>query len=497
MVLRRAAWLVLIALGVLAADTPVETPGPLPSPAVRVTLPAPEQPAEGAPSPTPRPPLRDGKATVYRIPIEGMIDLGMAPFVKRVVEEAATGTNGVVLLDINTFGGRVDAAVLIRDSLIDAKVPTIAFVNHRAISAGALISLACERIVMTPGSTIGAATPVTGGGNEKMEAADEKVVSYMRTEMRATAERRGRNGDIAEAMVDKDVEIEGVIEAGKVLTLTNDRALELGVAEHQADDLAGALAAVGLGGAEILERRLNWAEKIARAISHPVLSSFLLSIGFLGIMIEIYQPGWGLPGTLGIACLLAFFFGHQVVQLAGLGELLLFALGLVLVAVEIFVLPGFGVAGILGVGLIAVSVVLSMLGLDLRVSWDLGFVHDALTVMASTVLMTTAFAILAFRLLPKTGATRFLVLRSALASGSGFDEGTAPASGADLGTVATALTDLRPAGKVRLDDGQRRDAVTEGGFIAKGARVHILQWRTDTAVVRVLEDRPSSGVPLE
>jgi membrane-bound serine protease (ClpP class) len=263
------------------------------------------------------PPTEPSSPIVYRLPIEGTIDLGLAPFVSRVVSEASQRPGAVVLLDVDTFGGRLDAAVLIRDALIDAPVRTIAFVDPRAISAGALISLACETIVMAPGGSMGAATPVTGGTTERMEAADEKVVSYMRTEMRTTAEKRGRRGDVAEAMVDRDVAIEGVVEKGKILTLSTEDAIRLNVADYEAANLSDALEAVGLSGARIVETKPNWAEDLARLVSDPTVSSLLLSLGFLGILIELYQPGWGLPGSLGVAALVIFFFGHHVAQLAG------------------------------------------------------------------------------------------------------------------------------------------------------------------------------------
>jgi len=421
---------------------------------------------------------------VFRVPIEGIIDLGLAPFVARVVEEATAAEAGVVLLDIDTFGGRVDAAVMIRDALIEAKVPTIAVINPRAISAGALISLACEHIVMTAGGTIGAVTPVQQGGGEQTEAVEEKIISYMRTEMRATAERRGRDGDVAAAMVDPDVVIEDVTAEGKVLTLTTEQALSLGIADLEVADLADALAQLGLGEAEVIERLPNWAEKLARAISNPAVSSLLLSLGFLGIMIELYQPGWGLPGTLGLVALIVFFFGHHVVNLAGLEELLLFALGVALLLLELFVIPGFGVAGVAGGMLILVAAVLSLIGLDIRIAWDLGQVREAIMVVAASMLTTMLGAFLMIRLLPATGLDRRIVLKETLQTGDGYSSHAITAV-ADLpvGTDAVALRDLRPAGLVRAGD-RRLDAVSEGDYIEAGATVTIVAWRGGTAVVR-------------
>ena len=158
---------------------------------------------------------------VYVISIEGTIDLGLAPFLARTIRQAEEAGAAAVLLEINTFGGRVDAAVAMRDALLNSRVRTIAFVNQRAISAGALIALACNTLVMTQGGTIGAATPVLSGGGET-QPTDEKSVSYLRSEFRATAESRNRQPEFAEAMVDADVEIEGVIAKGKLLTLTAD-----------------------------------------------------------------------------------------------------------------------------------------------------------------------------------------------------------------------------------------------------------------------------------
>jgi membrane-bound serine protease (ClpP class) len=422
--------------------------------------------------------------TVYRLPIEGTIDLGLAPFVGRIVSEASKVPGGVVLLEIDTFGGRMDAAVLMRDALIDAPVPTVAFIHPRAISAGALISLACETIVIAPGGSIGAATPVIGGETEKLEAADEKVISYMRTEMRTTAEKRGRRGDVAEAMVDRDVEIEGVNEKGKVLTLSTEDALKLKVADYEAGSFEDALEVLGLSGARIVETEPNWAEILARVVSEPTFSSLLLSLGFLGILIELYHPGWGLPGSLGVTSLVIFFFGHHVAQLAGWEELLIFGLGLALLLVEVFVIPGFGVAGISGIALMFTAVLLSLLALDFRVSWDLGLVNRALLVISTSVILTVVAGFLLVRLLPATGAARRFVLGQALTVDQGFiSHDTRDQDAVALGTIGEAATDLRPAGKIRVGS-RKLDAVSEGGYVASGARVRIVQWRSGTAVVR-------------
>ena len=236
----------------------------------------------------------DDRATVYVIPIDGVIDLGLAPYVVRTLAEAAAQQAAAVVLDINTLGGRVDAAVLIRDALLRSPVRTIAFVNKRAISAGALITLAATSIVMAEGGTVGAATPVVvGAPGGVAQPVEQKTVSYMRKEFRATAEARKRPPLLAEAMVDADVEVPGISEKGKLLTLTTDEAVQHGVADARADTLDAALAAVDLRGAEVRRMPQTWAETLVRVLTHPVLSSILLAIGMLGLIIEVQRLASG------------------------------------------------------------------------------------------------------------------------------------------------------------------------------------------------------------
>src|SRR5918992_57339 len=273
---------------------------------------------------------------VYVAPIEGMIDLGLAPFVDRVLKEAAEAGAAAVILEINTFGGRVDGAVIIRDALLNARVRTVAFVNKRAISAGALISLAAEKIVMADGGTIGAATPVQlGQPGAPAQPVEEKTVSYVRKEFRATAETRKRPPLIAEAMVDPDVEIPGLIQKGKLLTLTTEEALKHKVADFRAETIESLLEQLGLAGAEVRRASPNWAENLVRFLTHPVVSSLLITIGMLGIILELRTPGFGLPGGLGVTSLALFFWGHWLVQLVGWEEILLVGSGLLLLALEV------------------------------------------------------------------------------------------------------------------------------------------------------------------
>lgn len=424
------------------------------------------------------------RAHVYVVPIEGMIDMGLAPFVQRVLRQAASDSAAAVVLDINTFGGRLDAAVAIRDALLGSTVPTVAFVNRRAISAGALISLAAGRIAMTDGGTIGAATPVQiGGPDGEAKPVEEKSVSYVRKEFRATADSRQRPPEIAEAMVDADVEIPGLIAAGKLLTLTTDEALTHKVADFRAQSLAAVLAEIGLADAEIRETEPNWGERFVRLITSPIVASLLLSAAMLGILIEIRTPGFGVPGTLGLASLLLVLGGHYTVNLVGWEELLLISVGLILILLEVLVIPGFGIAGIAGTLALLGGLALSLVGHGATVQ---AFFGAAGRVMLS-MLMATVVAVLMFRSLSRTPIGKRLVLDAALPAGGGDIAVQVPLAPAvrlpHLGARGIAATPLRPAGIAEFD-GERMDVVAQGEMIETGATVVVTRLDGNRIVVR-------------
>jgi membrane-bound serine protease (ClpP class) len=417
------------------------------------------------------------RSVVYLLPIEGTIDLGLAPFVSRVLKEAAAAHAGAVILEVNTLGGRVDAAILIRDALLETPVPTIAFINKRAISAGALISLAARTIAIADGATLGAATPVQSGVGGA-QTVGEKTVSYMRKEFRATAESRGRPPLIAEAMVDVDVAIPGLIEKGKLLTLSTTEALTHHVADFRADTLAAVLDRVQLGDAEVRRMSVNWAEQVVRFLTHPVFSSILMTIGLLGIIIELQTPGLGVPGALGLTSLVLFFGGHWLVRLAGWEELLLVAAGVGLLALELFVLPGFGVAGVLGILAITAGLSVSLIGAG--TTWA-SVVAAAGRVTLSLLLALVGFAAF-LRFLPRLPVGRALVLDAALgrlALTPAADEGDRRW----LHARGTVVSPLRPAGIADFH-GERVDVVSQGEYIAAGEPVEVVRVEGNRVVVR-------------
>ncbi|MCU0664267.1 MAG: nodulation protein NfeD [Myxococcota bacterium] len=457
-----------------AMEKPADTEAPSERPEGVPASPEPESTSTELPTwrqlPAEDPQGGAGKKVVV-VPIHDIIDMGLASFVARSIENNKDAA--AVVLDINTPGGRIDAALLIRDALLNAPktLRTVAFVHPRAISAGALISLACDLIFIADGGTIGAATPISLSAEGEAEAVGEKTVSYFRAEMASTARAKGRRGDIAEAMVDAEVELPGIIEAGKLLTLDTTGALKHRVADAKANTLDEVLTKLALGSAQQETQVLNWAEELARIFTNPILAGILMSIGVLGILIELYHPGFGLPGIVGVLCLLIFFAGHLVVNLAGWEEVLLFVLGVGLLVTEIFVTPGFGILGILGIGAILSSLVLALSATPIDVSFSTGAIATPLLRVLSSLAAAGLLFVLALVLLPKSARRNPLVLGAAItASVADGKETSAARELLASGQVGTAESPLRPAGIARFDQ-QRVDVVAEGEFLEKGTPV--------------------------
>lgn len=462
---------------------------------------APDAPApvEVAPNPKLRGYDPDGGVgkKIYVVPIDGTIELGLASFVERVV--AAAQTEDVIILKVKTFGGRVDAAVRIRDALLETDATTVAFIR-RAISAGALISLACDTIIMSPGASIGAATPVMQDGGEA-KPTSEKVISYMRAEMGSTADSTKRRRDLAEAMVDADVEIKDVIEKGKVLTLTTDRALELGLVEDTAPSFEDAVAKLNLRQASRVEAEEDWGELLARFLTDPVVSSLLMTFGFLGLMMELFTPGFGIPGTIGVISLALFFLGQYAANLAGAEEAILFVIGFALLALEIFVIPGFGATGIAGITCIAIALGMAMIELDLPwdVSFELGYMQEALATAVVRLAIVLAILVVAtvalFKYVPRSRAGGWLVFKAQPVEGAAGTAGLgAEAPGGSLkktydhllGKQGEAKTVLRPSG-VAIIEGERVHVLTDGTFLDPGATVEVIEVDGHRVVVRKVE----------
>jgi len=427
---------------------------------------------------TPATPERASNGRLIVAPLSGEVDVGVAAFLRRAVNDAGPGD--LLVLDIDTFGGRIDAAVQVRDALLGCRAKTVAFVHPRAISAGALIALATDVIVMSRGATIGAATPVQLEGG-KMQPVEAKVVSYFRKEMKATAEAKGRSGVIAEAMVDPSVEIPGLDGKDTTLTLTTAEALRHKLAAFEAQSVDEIVAQLHAAPSSTTSVAPSWAERLARILASGVVSSLLLTLGMLGIMVELWAPGHLVSGLVGLGCLLLFAFGHYVVNLAGWETLLLFAAGAGLVIVEIVFFPGHGFMVGLGVLLAVLALTESMVDLKripLDVSWAMGALPRALTRAFGSLLAAGAALAVLSRYLPRSRLGRALILRDTV----GGPAGPEPPSPL-LHRPGVAETALRPTGKA-LVDGRRLDVVSDGDFIEQGTAVEIVEVAGTRIVVR-------------
>ena len=396
------------------------------------------------------------EAAVYVVPITGTIDLGLAPYLSRVLAEAEAEGAAAVVLDIDTPGGRLDAVLQMRDALLDSPVRTIAFVDRTAFSAGALIAIAAAEIYMAPGAVMGAATPVDGVTGE---TASEKIVSAVRTTFKATAEARGRDPLVAEAMVDPDVTIDGLVSRGELLTLTTSEATTWGYNDGVAANLSEVLTAAGLENAPVVDSTPSLAERVVRFITDPAVSTLLISGAVLLIIADFFVEGFGIAGVAGFGLLGLFFWGHFLAGLAGWEDLALVVLGLLLIAIEIIVVPGFGIPGVLGLAALLGGLYLAMLGREIQTPE--GIEQAAVTILASLVAIVVG-TIAVFTLLARGRRPNRLVLQSAV---GGAEAPSQRATGKWLGWFGAPsyLPREAPGDGIRMDTPPAVGNRTEAG----------------------------------
>jgi membrane-bound serine protease (ClpP class) len=403
---------------------------------------------------------------VYVIPVEETVEKGLSQFIKRNIKEANAQAVDHIILEINTLGGAVDGAMEIADTLRSSDIPITAYINRKAISAGAYIALNADQIDMAQGSQMGAAAIITGDGN----AADEKSQSLWLSEMREAAEHNGRDPKYALAMADKNVDVpEYGAGKGKLLTLETKQALEVGYSEGTAENLNDLLIQLDLSGATIIEAEESFAEKVARFVTHPVVVPILLTIGSIGLIAELYSPGFGVAGIMGLTSLFLFFYGHLVAGLAGLESVILFVLGIILLIAELFV-PG-GIMGILGLVSMITSLYLA--------SGD--FVHMTISLIIAITCSIAVSIILVKVFGKRMNIFKKLILRDSTNTESGY---VSNKSRIDLlGVEGEALTTLRPSGTAVIAE-ERVDVVTEGSYINQGKRVKVVKVEGSRIVVR-------------
>ncbi len=419
------------------------------------------------------------RTTIYKFDIKEEIAPPVWRKTKNALKEAKELKADYVLIHMNTYGGLLDAADSIRTAILQFPIPTMVFIDNNAASAGALISIACDSIYMRKGANIGAATVV----NQTGEAVPDKYQSYMRSLMRSTAEANGRNPDIAQAMVDPRIEITQVVDSGSVLTFTVSEAIKNGFCEGQAETIYEVIDQAGINDYKIIEQELTALDGIIGFLIKPYISGILIMLIIGGIYFELQSPGLGFPSAIAVLGAMLYFAPLYLEGLAANWEILLFFIGLVLIVVEIFAIPGFGVAGISGIILIITGLTLSMVD-KLQFTGEFNNV-DHLIRALSTVLISIFIAIIASLKITQTALTTTIFGQLALASTQQASEGfraSEPKYAVMIGKSGTAKTNLRPAGKIIIED-DIFDATALSGYIEKGTKIKVIKYETSQLFV--------------
>lgn len=439
------------------------------------------------------------KTIVYKFDIKQQIGPAIWRQTRQSFEEADKLNAEYIIIHMNTYGGLVDAADSIRTIILNSKIPVYVFIDNNAASAGALISLACDSIYMRSGANIGAATVVDQSG----KPLPDKFQAYMRSTMRSTAEAHGkdtvivgndtiikwfRDPKIAEAMVDPDIYIEGIIDTGKVLTFTTLEAMKYGFCEGQAENIAEVLEKVGVNDYVIKSYKVTLLESIIGFLVNPVVSGLLIMLIIGGIYFELQSPGVGFPLAASIVAATLYFAPLYLEGLAENWEIVVFIIGVLLIGVEIFAIPGFGVAGIGGILLIITGLTLSLVDnvvFTFNIESMTILFRAFFLVIISTFISLVSSIWLASKLL-NSSILSFLVLDSTQKREEGF-VGVSGEYSNYVGKTGEAATILRPAGKVKIGD-DYFDARCQTGYIEKGEKILVIKFITSQLYVKKLDE---------
>jgi membrane-bound serine protease (ClpP class) len=407
---------------------------------------------------------------VYRIPIKDEVEKGMRAFLERAFTEAEGAGAEIVILDIDTPGGYVDSAQDIAKLMDETPLKVVAFINTDALSAGAFLALHADEIYMVPTGRIGAAAVIDSAGN----AAEAKADSAWRTAMIQAAESSNRNPLYALAMADEKVDLPKY-RAGKgdLLTLSAKEALEVGYSEGTFNSIDEVIAHLNLSDATVTTVDESFAEKIARFITNPIIVPILLSVASLGLIVELYSPGFGVAGTMGLIAMALFFFGHTVAGLAGYESIIIFFIGIGLIIAEFF-LPG-AIAGIIGLALIIGSILLA----------GGNVFHMGISVLIALIVAIVGMVIIVKFFGKKINVFNKMILRDATDTEHGYVSNVNRVE--LIGKKAISMTPLRPSGTIMFED-ERIDAVTEGGYVDAGKVVKIIKVEGSRTVVREVKE---------
>lgn len=403
---------------------------------------------------------------VYHIPLENEVEDGLKSFLERAFTEAREEKAETIILEIHTPGGYVTSAEEIARIIDDSEIKVVAFINSKALSAGAYLALHAEEIYMVPTATIGAAAIIDGAGN----AADDKRNSSWIGQMVAAAESKGKDPIYARAMADKTAKVPKYrAPEGKLLTLSAEEALKVGYSNGTVANFDELLEKLDLTGSEVVSIEPTFAEKLARFITNPIVVTLLLSIGCLGLVLELFSPGFGFPGLIGLSSFGLFFFGHTVAGLAGYESVVLFVIGLALLVAELFV-PG-GIVGVIGGALMIISIL---------------FAGESVVHMAYSILIAVFIGIIGMVIVMKFFGKNLhffnkLILRDATTTEEGY---VSNVNRIDLlGKIGDTITPLRPAGTIIVGN-ERIDAVSEGSYVKANQKVEVIHVEGSRIIVR-------------
>lgn len=402
----------------------------------------------------------NSKGDVYVVPIKGEINNATFNFVDDQIKKLNEENAAAIIFEIDTYGGLVDAAIKIKDAIISSNIPTISFVNNKAISAGVLITVASDYVVMSESSVIGAAETIPN---------DEKTLSMWRSVLRDTAQFRGIDPIVIEAMADKDIEIPNVIERGKLLSLTATEAYDLNVTELISSDYNEMLDHFNIDYSNVNMIDENLQIRFSKMISSPIVSSILLTLGFIGLVIEIFTPGFGIGATISLIGFGLYYGGNILAGNSGWTEIIIFVIGLILLGIEALA-PGFGLPGISGIVMIVVGIILAM-----------DNVQYAIMSLSIAIIISTFLGIILVRKGYNSKLFKRVILDNMLMSNKGY---VSSSDRSDLiGKEGRTLTDHRPSGFSIIED-QKYDTISDEGFISKDTEVIVSKVEGSKIIIR-------------